>query len=68
MWTKFSYVCTRCDALIEVTANVEPTIDPACICDPWSFVTRTALESEQMAPVISITPTGLVKINTNPYN
>jgi hypothetical protein len=33
-----------------------------------TFVTRTAVEGEQMPPVTSITPIGLVKINTNPYN
>jgi hypothetical protein len=68
MWTKFSYVCTRCDALIEVTANVEPAIDPACICDPWSFVTRIALEPVVYSNVRNITYPQVVKVNSNPYN
>ena len=68
MWTKYSYVCTDCDALIEVTSNVKPIIDPACICNASTYVVRTAIEPEQMAPVISITPSNVVKINTNPYN
>jgi len=38
MWTKFTYLCTDCDALIEITASVEPQIDPACICHASSHV------------------------------
>ena len=38
MWTKFTYLCTDCDALIEITASVEPQIDPACICHATSHV------------------------------
>jgi len=68
MWTKYSYVCTDCDALIEVTTNVKPVIDPACICNPSTYVVRTALEPTVVPNVMSITPTGLVKINSNPYN
>lgn len=68
MWTKYSYVCTDCDSLIEVTSKYEPALDPACICSHDTWVTRTALEPEQLAPVMSITPTGIVKINSNPYN
>ena len=67
-WTKYSYVCTDCDSLIEVTTQAKPVIDPACICNPSTYVVRTALEPEQLAPVISLTPTGVVKINSNPYN
>ena len=68
MWTKYSYICTDCDSLIEVTTNTPPVMDPGCICGLDTFVTRTAMEFEQMAPVISITPSGVVKINSNPYN
>jgi hypothetical protein len=32
MWTRYDYLCTNCDALIEVTANVEPALDADCIC------------------------------------
>jgi hypothetical protein len=67
MWTKYSYVCTDCDSLIEITTNTLPVMDPGCICGLDTFVTRTAVEGEQMPPVMSITPIGLVKINTNPY-
>lgn len=68
MWTKYSYVCTNCDCLIEVTTDKSPAMDPGCICGLDTFVTRTAVEPEQMPPVISITPSNVVKINSNPYN
>ena len=32
MWTKYSYVCADCDALIEITSQYEPALDPVCIC------------------------------------
>jgi hypothetical protein len=67
-WTKYSYVCTDCDGLIEITSNVNPTIDPACNCSPGAWVTRTALEPTVQPNVMSITPSEVVKINTNPYN
>jgi hypothetical protein len=67
-WTKYSYVCTSCDSLIEVTSNAVPVLDPGCVCGLDTFVVRTALEPEQLAPVISVTSNGVVKINTNPYN
>ena len=68
MWTKYSYVCTDCDALIEVTSNVKPIIDPACICNASTYVVRTAIEPAVVPNVMSITPSKVVKINTNPYN
>jgi hypothetical protein len=68
MWTKFSYVCTNCDALLEITTSVEPTIDPACNCSPSAWVVRTALEPTVQPNVMSITASELVKINSNPYN
>jgi hypothetical protein len=79
MWTKFTYLCTDCDALIEITASVSPQIDPACICHSSSHVTLISWEDatvshvdEDLAPdyepVIKVTPTEVVKINTNPYN
>ena len=68
MWTKFSYVCTDCDALIEITTCVEPTLTPSCNCSPGSWVTRTAGEPTVMPNVMSITHSQVVKINSNPYN
>lgn len=68
MWTKYSYVCTDCDSLIEVTTDTPPILDPGCVCGVDTFVVRTANEPEQLKPVTSITPSKVVKINTNPYN
>jgi hypothetical protein len=68
MWTKYSYVCTDCDSLIEVISHTVPVMDPGCVCGIDTFVVRTAVEPEQMPPVMSITPREVVKINSNPYN
>jgi hypothetical protein len=68
MWTKYSYVCADCDALIEITSQYEPALDPVCICSHDTWVTRTALEPTVMPTVMSITPPEVVKINSNPYN
>ena len=32
MWYKHDYVCTHCDALIEITTKIKPQLDPDCIC------------------------------------
>jgi hypothetical protein len=63
MWTKYSYVCTSCDALIEITTLAIPEENASCTCMRGAWVTRTAVEA-----VTEITPPKLVKINTNPYN
>ncbi len=64
MWTKYSYVCTNCDALIEITTQVTPEENASCTCMRGAWVTRTAVSEV----VTSITPSRVVKINTNPYN
>ena len=64
MWTKYSYVCTSCDALIEITTQVTPEENASCTCMRGTWVTRTAVESN----VSKVTPPKLVQINTNPYN
>jgi Zn-finger nucleic acid-binding protein len=63
MWTKYSYVCTNCDALIEITTLVDPQENASCTCMRGAWVTRTNVET-----VMEVTPPKLVKINTNPYN
>lgn len=67
-WNKYSYVCTDCDSLIEVTSITPPEMDPGCICGVDTFVTRVAIEPAVEPDVTSITPSEVVKINTNPYN
>lgn len=68
MWTKYSYVCTNCDALIEITTEVTPEENASCTCMRGSWVTRTAQEPTVMPNVISVTSPRVVKINSNPYN
>lgn len=68
MWTKYSYVCTICDALIEITTKVSPEENAHCTCSRGAWVTRTAKEPMVQPSVISFTSKGVVKINTNPYN
>jgi hypothetical protein len=70
MWTRYDYLCTNCDALIEVTAKVFRALDPDCICGNGSVInigTSPAYEPV-IKSVTKDTPAGLVKINTNPYN
>jgi hypothetical protein len=67
MWTKYSYVCTNCDALIEITTEVIPEENASCTCIRGAWVTRTAMEPTPMPYVVNVTSAGVVKINTNPY-
>ena len=93
-WTKYDYLCTDCDALIEITtlkdirswrgwcscgsANIinigvsdgnapqfEPVIDTIESLNYFKKESGIAIDS---LDVTEVTPTGLVKINTNPYN
>jgi hypothetical protein len=69
MWTKYDYVCTNCDALIEVTALEIPRIDPDCICGNGMIIGIGKYPAFQPETnVTEVTPAGLVRINTNPYN
>ena len=90
-WTKYDYLCTDCDALMEITtlqnirewrgwcscgsanlinigvsdATVSPTIDTIEMLDQFKSQTGIAIDS---LDVMKVTPTQVVKINTNPYN
>jgi len=67
MWTKHDYVCTNCDALIEITAQVPEVMYPDCICGNGMIVGIG--RSPAFEPVVmEVTPAKVVKINTNPYN
>ena len=70
MWTRYDYICTNCDALIEVTAKVKPALDADCICGNGSVINIGT--SPAYKPVITdvskVTPTKVVKIDSNPYN
>jgi len=71
MWTKYDYVCSDCDALIQITTleNIRQWRG-WCPCGSANIINVGV--SDGNAPIItdvtSITPTQLVKINTNPYN
>ena len=70
-WTKYDYLCTDCDALIEITACVDKFLDPACICGGLGVLILLGEydgNAPLMEPVMKVTPAKLVKINTNPYN
>jgi hypothetical protein len=70
-WTKYDYLCVDCDALIEITACVDVFTEPSCICDGEGIVFLIG-ESDGNAPIITdvskVTPTQVVKIDSNPYN
>ena len=66
MWSKYDYVCSDCDALIEIT-----TLDNIdnwrgwCPCGSANIIWISTHDGN--APVIDITPSNVVKINSNPY-
>ena len=76
MWTKYDYLCTDCDALIEITTLVDLRRDEYASCPCGSnkainigVTDATVYEGDSLKqPVTNITPQRLVKINTNPYN
>jgi DNA-directed RNA polymerase subunit RPC12/RpoP len=69
MWTKYDYVCSDCDALIEIT-----TLDNIrewrgwCPCGSANIINISVQDATVKELVMQHTPVGLVKINTNPYN
>jgi hypothetical protein len=62
MWTKYEYLCTNCDALIEVTANVPHALDPDCICGNGKVIRINKF------PVTDITDNHLDALNPLAYN
>jgi hypothetical protein len=72
MWYKHDYVCTNCDALIEITTldSLPECFEPQCPCKSTSIIYIGV--SDGNAPIITdvtnITPRTVVKIDTNPYN
>ena len=67
MWTKYDYVCSDCDALIEITTldNIREW-EGSCPCGSINIINISVRDGN--APVIDITHSKVVKINTNPYN
>jgi hypothetical protein len=75
-WTKHEWLCTECDTLMEFTTYWKDELVPipACPCPHQAIIKLNThvLESSSNvsyhSDVTSITPTPLVKINSNPYN
>ena len=75
-WTKHEYLCTECDTLMEITTYWKDKFVPipACPCPHQAIVklnTHTlpgSIFASYHSDVTSITPTRVVKINSNPYN
>ena len=70
MWTKYDYICTNCDALIEITANVFRALDPDCICGQSNVIHLGVSDGNApvFEPVTKVTPPKVVRIDSNPYN
>ena len=65
-WLKYDYVCSDCDALIEITTlNRIDDWRSWCPCGSANIISISVTDGS--APVIDITPAKVVKINTNPY-
>lgn len=66
-WTKYDYVCSDCDALMEITTlqNIRDWRG-WCSCGSANLINISV--SDAFVPVTNITPSNVVKINTNPYN
>jgi DNA-directed RNA polymerase subunit RPC12/RpoP len=71
MWTKYDYVCSDCDALIEITTldNIREW-EGTCPCGSVNIINISVRDGN--APIITdvtnITPRTVVKIDSNPYN
>jgi len=70
-WMKYDYLCTDCDALLEITTleNIREWRG-WCSCGSPNLVNLGVYDAEvKVVPDVSkVTPTGVVKINSNPYN
>ena len=68
MWTKYDYLCTDCDALMEITTlqNIREWRG-WCSCGSPNLINLGVMDATVSDDVTYITPPKLVKINTNPY-
>jgi hypothetical protein len=76
MWNRYDYLCTNCDALIEVTAKVKPALDADCICGNSAVINigntpahkpGSWVKAKKLNKVTKVTKPEVVKIDTNPY-
>lgn len=69
MWTKYDYICTDCDALVEITTlNNLKSWRGWCPCGSPNLTMLGYADATVPEYVSNVTPTRVVKINTNPYN
>jgi hypothetical protein len=72
MWVKYDFLCTDCDSLIEITTlqDIPKCFEPECPCGSKNVIVLGVSDGNAplFEPVSKVTPTGLVKINNNPYN
>ena len=47
-WTKYDYVCTNCDTLIEITTLHEEVEDPYCVCAESAIVRINKMDATVM--------------------
>ncbi len=71
MWLKYDYVCSDCDALVEIT-TLDNLDDWRGWCPCGSAGLTWISVSDGNAPILTdvskVTAKQVVKINTNPYN
>jgi DNA-directed RNA polymerase subunit RPC12/RpoP len=71
-WTKYDYLCTDCDALIEITTlqNLREDSYKYCPCNSTNVINIGVTDA--FTPIITdvskVTPRQVVKIDSNPYN
>lgn len=71
MWTKYDYVCNSCDALIEITSKkdlLKSRLFCACGSGDITLIGYADATIAEVNHVTNITPSKVVKINSNPYN
>jgi hypothetical protein len=70
-WTKYDYVCSDCDALMEITTRIKlKSWRGWCSCGSANLMMIGYADATvKVAPeyVTNITPSNVVKINSNPY-
>lgn len=69
-WTKYDYVCSDCDALMEITTRIKlKSWRGWCSCGSANLVWIGSSDANRYEePVTNITSSKVVKINSNPYN
>lgn len=76
MWSKYTFVCDpdECDALIQFTARdgygfPNGSVEMKCPCGRnMVYISIEDAWEPIITDVSKVTPHGLVKINSNPYN